>query len=242
MPWCNRIQTEFDVFRQAVETVIGDAEAEDERVDVILRDIASMTTIQPVLAQLVTYVRRMVHENARVSGRTEILFNVTRLIYAMLSRAKFGIQVYYDQILVPLLTCLLGRRLGRGDHWAVRDNAASVLEETLRMHPDPVCRGRTAKTLVAVLTDKDSPLESVYGSIRGLAALGPDVFRMQFIPHLPALLLGLEKAAVANDKLDGDDKAAVDEKISLVCQAIEETANLDDREEMNGKDLMDITL
>lgn len=227
---------------KTVEDVIADAEIESASVDAVLRDIATMKTIHPVLAQLVALIRSMVHENARASGRTEILYHATRVIYAMLSRNHFGIEAYYGQILAPLLTCLLGRRLGRGDHWSLRDNAAFVLEEAFRLHPDPVCCGRTAKTLVAVLTDKHSPLESIYGSIRGLASLGRDVFQLQFLPHLPALLIGLERAAGANDELEGDDKAVVDEKISLVCQAIEETADLADREEMKGEHLMDTTL
>lgn len=237
-----RIQKEFDVLAKAIGDVIGDAEADDSDIDVVMREIAAVKTIHPVLPSLIAIIRQMVHENARVSGRTEILFNVTRLIYAMLSRTQFGVEAYYDQILPPLLTCLLGRRLGRGDHWSLRDYAASIVQETFRMHADPVSRGRTAKTMVAALTDNQTPLESIYGAIRGLAALGQDVFRFQFLPHLPALLLGLERAAVANDKLEGDDRAAVDEKISLLCQAIQETTGFGDREDMNGAHLMDTTL
>lgn len=236
------IRKEFDIFAEAITDVINDAEADDADLDDVMREIATRKSLHPVLPTLTGTIRNSVYENARVSGRTEILFNVTRLIYAMLCRNQFGIEAYYDQLLPPLLTCLLGRRLGRGDHWLLRDYAASIVHETFQMHTDPVARGRTAKTMVAVLTDKHAPLESVYGAIRGLAALGQDVFRMQFLPHLPALLLGLERAAVANDKLEGEDRAVVDEKISLVCHAIEETASFGDRGDMNGTHLMDTTL
>lgn len=232
----------FDAFAETIERVIGDPEAADSEFDAILREVAAVRTIHPVLPHFISIIRLKVHENARASGRTEILFNITRLIYAIFSRSQFGVEAYYDQILPALLTCLLGRRLGRGDHWSLRDHAAFVVQETFRMHDDPVSRGRTAKTMVSVLTDKQSPLESIYGAIRGLAALGQAVFRFQFLPHLPALLFGLERAAVANDKLEGDARAVVDEKISFVCQAIENATSLQGREEMEAKHLMDVTL
>lgn len=231
----------FDSLSNTVMSALGET-VDEAQVELALKVVAEVETVQPVLADFVRFIRNKVHENARASGCTDILVNATRLLHALFCRERFGVEAYYDHLLPALLTCLLGRKLGTGDHWGLRDLAASVLEATFQIHNEPLSRGRTAKTLVSVLTDQHAPLESVYGAIRGLAALGEDLFQSQVVPHVPALLRGLEAAASACSKLDEALKELVEEKIGRLCQLLDDVATETRTEEGELKSLLEMSV
>lgn len=214
----------------------------EEKLHVVCARIEAVEAGPARLAALVAYVRKCVEENARSGGNSDVLRHTARVICAMFGTRYFGVEVFVDDLMQALLTCLLGRRLGDGDHWTVRNLAAMVLQQVLCRLEDAVVRGRVGKTIVAVLTDSQTNLESVYGAIRGLSAMGKDVFEMQMRPHLPALLLALERATDACEALDERSRELVEEKIAYVCRAIADVTSRESREDNNsghGEDIVE---
>lgn len=204
----------------------------EEQVERVCAKVETMEAGYGRMTGLVSYVRRRVGENARSGGSSDVLRYIVRVICAMFGTRWFGVEVFMDDLMQALLTCMLGKILGEGDHWAVRDLAAIVLQEVLWRFGDVVVRGRVGKTIVAVMTDSQANLESVYGAIRGLSAMGRNVFEMQMTPHLPALLLALERTADACEGLEERPREVVEEKIAYVCRAIAEvTAEGEEKEE-----------
>jgi len=233
---------ECDAFRHSIMYAISEAEDDEEQVEAALKSIAQAQSIQPMLHSFVNFIQRIVHEHARAAGRTQVLFNATRLIYALLIHAQYGVELHYDRLMPALLTCLVGRRLGTGDHWTLREHAAGVLREAFERNADPVPRVRTTKTLVAVLTDKQAPLESIFGCIHGLANLGKDVFKFQLLPHYRALLCGLERATRASQNLDEELRMLVEEKVRRICNAIQFAITLHDDVDARRNELIDVTI
>lgn len=229
--WLTTARGKGSADTEGVLEMVEDGVEGRENMALVCAKVKGTKDVVVVLGPLVSYMRRKVHEHARASGTSEVLANVVLLMYAVFQNRNFGTEMYHDALVQALLTCLLGRRLGRGDHWVVRDLAAVVLQEMFAEFEEPVIRGRVGKTLVAVLTDSEAWLESVYGAIRGLSAMGRAVFDLQMRPHLPALLSALEKAAEGCEGLDADLRAEVEEKVGYVCRAIGEVTNGDEREE-----------
>lgn len=222
-------EEEDDLVEEIDHAIQGGVEEQVERV---CAKVETMEAGYGRIKNLVTYVKRRVEENARSGGSSDVLRYIVRVIYAMFGTRWFGVEVFIDDLMQALLTCMLGKILGEGDHWAVRDLAAVVLQEVLWRYNDAVVRGRVGKTIVAVLTDSQTNLESVYGAIRGLSAMGRDVFDLQMTPHLPALLLAVERTADACEGLEERSREVVEEKIAYVCRAIADvTAEGDEREE-----------
>jgi len=139
-----------DRFRASVMRALAESE-DDADLEDALRRISETVWTQPLLPSFVAFIRGSIHENARATGNTLVLFNSTRLIYALLSRDQYGVEFHYDSIMPALLTCLLGRRLGTGDHWALREFAAFVLRVAFERSTNPVLRARAAESIVAVL-------------------------------------------------------------------------------------------
>eukprot|EP00177_Eucheuma_denticulatum_P000403 GFKZ01000698.1.p2 GENE.GFKZ01000698.1~~GFKZ01000698.1.p2 ORF type:complete len:313 (-),score=43.93 GFKZ01000698.1:1326-2264(-) len=229
--WLTTARGKASADTEGVLKMVEDGVEGRQNMAVVCAKLEAMKGTVAVLGPLVSYIRRKVHENARASGTSDVLANVVLLMHAVFRNRNFGVEMYHDALVQALLTCLLGRRLGRGDHWVVRDLAAVVMQEMFAEFEEPVVRGRVGKTLVAVLTDSEAGLESLYGAIRGLSAMGRAVFDLQMRPHLPALLSALERAAEGCEKLDADLRGAVEEKIGYVCRAIEEVTNGQKREE-----------
>lgn len=193
---------------------------DEAELEAALHSLSTVVSIEPLLPPLVRFTRRAVHDNARARGSTDTLANVTRLIYALVCNPHFGVEAYLDRLLPTILSCIVGRSLGSGDHWALREQAAQVLQATFQLHNDTVPRGRAAKTLLSVLTDEHATLETMFGAIHGLTAIGKCGADVDLAPHLPALFNRLETTLVATKDLDSASADVIRDRIEFVCEAV----------------------
>lgn len=145
---------------------------------------------EPGLNQLLPYFTLYVRESVHSSLKNlPFLFSLMRLSRALLTNPHLEIEPYLHQLLPPVLTCLVGKRLcakPKDDHWALRDFAAELIA-------DICCRfgknyttlqPRITKTLTSALTDRARPLTTHYGAIVGLGALGVHVVDLLLLPHI----------------------------------------------------------
>ena len=107
---------------------------------------------------------------------------------ALVSNRRVTLEQYLHQLMPPLITCLVAKRLGASpaqDHWALRHQAAACLAAVCARHGAsyPAVQPRLTRTLVAALLDPQRPMATHYGALTGLAALGPWVVQALVVPN-----------------------------------------------------------
>ena len=91
----------------------------------------------------------------------------------------------------PILTCLIGKRLGtesdRLASYSLRQTAASVLSSVSKKFSksSQSLKPRLARTCLKAFLDPTKPLGSSYGGLIGLRAIGgPEIVRALIVPNL----------------------------------------------------------
>ncbi len=115
-----------------------------------------------------------------------LLRSLMTMAHCVLTSPHLNVEPYLHQLMPPILTCLVGKRLCSSvsdDHWALRDYAASLVALVCKRFGFAYSdlQPRITKTLVAAFLDPNKPLTTHYGAIEGLS---------MSVPHrsLPPLL------------------------------------------------------
>lgn len=191
----------FVKISEIVKGVKGDADA----LATALESLATDTGLN----QLVPYFVQLVTDETTANIRNlTVLNNLIRMVRALVSNTSLSIEPYLHQIMPPVITCMVAKRLSASpteDHWSLRDAAASVLAFIVRRFGGayPNIQPRITRTLLRAFLDPSRPLPTHYGAIIGLSALGPRVVRAILLPNLPSylalLMPELEPAAGGED-------------------------------------------
>jgi transcription initiation factor TFIID subunit 6 len=145
----------------------------------------------PGLHQLLPYFLNFVSE--KVTHRLRdmfVLHQMMDLTHALLENQTLFIEPYVSSIVPPILTCLIGKRLGDPttfDHYALRDYAASLIRLVCRRFGESshTLRPRLTRACLKQFLDPSKPLGTHYGSIIGLAAIGGrESVRVLILPNL----------------------------------------------------------
>lgn len=192
------------------------------------------------LQQLLPYLLQFVAEGVvRHLRSSTTLLLLMRSVTALIKNPYLFIEPYLHQLMPPVLTCLVGKRLsGENEdtvHWQVRDEAASIIAALCHSYGTVYNNmvPRIAKTLLKALTDADKPLTSHYGAIMGIGALGPQAVDSLLLPiihdyhgnltSMPAtnesqkVLMALERCAVCwHQNFDDLKEGQMEEKKALL--------------------------
>ena len=103
-----------------------------DQVDAALRAVGRDSGIQELVPFFVRFVSRQIYANV---GRVEYCRTLVRLAGRLVANPNLHLELNLHQLLPPLITCVVARRLavgggGDGDggnHWALREEAAGVL-------------------------------------------------------------------------------------------------------------------
>lgn len=135
-------------------------------------------------------------------------------------------------IVPPVLTCLVGRRLGDDPsslaHYPLRDLAASLLSLICRKYGNvsPTLRPRLARTCLKHFLDPNKPLGVHYGAIIGLDAVGgAEVVRALVLPNIKAY------ETVLADHVSGEDGDLSPDATMVVGAIIKTLTSLEEEEE-----------
>jgi histone H3/H4 len=145
---------------------------------------------EPGLVQLLPYFTLHIRDSAHKSLRNlPFLFSLMRLSRALLTNPHFKVETYLHQLLPPILTCLVGKRLcakPRENHWALRDFAAELIAIICAKYGPAYSsvQPRITKTLNDALMDVKRPLTTHYGAIVGLGVLGAHVVDLLLVPSI----------------------------------------------------------
>jgi len=173
------------------EHVVKSIRSSDEcRVDLALTNLAQ----EPGLQQLLPYFTLLVHDEV-VNNRRQLglLKSIMRLVRTLIQNPHFTLEPYLHQLLPPVLTCLVGKRLCEkpsDDHWSLRDYAAEVIADICAQYGTAYAslQTRITKTLISALLDPSKSLPTHYGAIVGMTLLGPHVINALLFPNLPSYI------------------------------------------------------
>jgi transcription initiation factor TFIID subunit 6 len=112
---------------------------------------------------------------------------------AILTNPNFFIEPYLHQLMPPILTCLVAKRLSERpteDHWSARNMAARLITRICSKYGNvyQTLQPRVTRTLLRAFLDPLKPLSTHYGAIVGLTHLGPAAVKSLIMPNLMAYL------------------------------------------------------
>jgi hypothetical protein len=194
---------ELQLYYEHVTKTLSGSDASQR--DAALVSLSEEPGLNQLLPYFSLYVRESVHKSLR---DLPLLFSLMRLTRALLTNPHFQVEHYLHQLLPPVLTCLVGKRLcarPRENHWALRDLAAELVAGICAKYGPsyPNVQPRITKTLTGALLDKARPLTTHYGAVVGLGALGVRVVDLLVIPHMreySALVLAVLDEAASRPK------------------------------------------
>ncbi|OCT90569.1 hypothetical protein XELAEV_18019185mg [Xenopus laevis] len=111
-------------------------------------------------------------------------------LYQMLPRFSTFISEGLHELIPAVMTCIVSRQLclrpDVDNHWALRDFAARLIAQICKNFSTTTnnIQSRITKTFTKTWVDDRTPWTTRYGSIAGLAELGPDVVKTLIVPRL----------------------------------------------------------
>lgn len=222
------LSKELQVYFDAVVNDLGSGNA--DRIKAALYSVATDSGLQQLLPYFVQFVCEGVACYLRNLGQLQVLIS---LIGSLLANEHLFMEPYLHQVMPPLLSCLLGRRIcehpEQEDHWSLRDRCAAIVADICRKfsHSYATLLPRCVKTMLGTLKDTSRPLAAHYGALTGLMALGSTVMETSLMPILPVYVSNLQMDSADEDlvRVKGVIKVAVE-------KWMQDTDNEADRERL----------
>uniref|UniRef100_A0A6N2MAH8 TATA box binding protein associated factor (TAF) histone-like fold domain-containing protein n=1 Tax=Salix viminalis TaxID=40686 RepID=A0A6N2MAH8_SALVM len=160
-----------------------------------LLSLATDSGLHPLVPYFTHFIADEVSRNL---NNFSLLFAVMRIARSLLQNPYIHIELYLHQLMPSIITCLVAKRLGNrfsDNHWELRNFTANLVALICKRfgHAYHNLQPRIMRTLVHAFLDPTKSLPQHYGSIQGLAALGPSVVRLLILPNLEPYLLLLEQ-------------------------------------------------
>lgn len=205
--------------RKAIES------SHEQLLDDATEVISKANILQTHIKSLISLLTNVVDENAKSNGNSIYLENSLRIACAFASRRKFGAEIYVDELLTLSLTCAIGRQVGDGDQWSVREVAAHTVGHILKVCGNAEAQLRVEYTLLSALSDSEAPLGSIYGAIITMTQIGQTAFIKHILPLAPALMTALVHILQSIQSLEEKEespKQDIEEAVFRVTYALEE--------------------
>ncbi|KAM0273255.1 hypothetical protein ACHAQH_008352 [Verticillium albo-atrum] len=187
------ISKELVLYFEKVQNALLDDNPDDEVVRLRHAALASVRT-DPGLHQLIPYFVNFVAN--QVTHRLDDVFTLRRvmeLTEALIENTNLFLDPYANAIAAPVLTCLLGRKLGAEDaakdQYELREFSASLLGKIALRYAasNHLLRPKLVRTCLKFFMDPDKLPAAHYGAITGLAAAGgPEAVRVLVLKYLKA--------------------------------------------------------
>lgn len=178
---------------------------EDQDPEVALLRASAFESVRndPGLHQLVPYFVNFVAEKVTHSlNNLFVLRQMMELTKAVFDNKSLYIDAYVTSLVPPILTCLIGRHLGRlGDslkeQYDLRDTAASLLGIISKKYGSTSAelQPRLARTCLKTFLDPTRSIGEQYGALIGFSAVsGPDGIRTVILPTIKTYEIVIKKA------------------------------------------------
>lgn len=189
----------------------------------------------PGLHQLVPYfVSFIANQVTQRLDDTFVLRQMMDLTAALISNPNLFLDPYASPLCAPVLTCLMGRRLGSDEgtdavkeQYQLRELAASLLGQIAKNYSksNALLRPKLTRTCLKHFLDPTRTPPMLYGSISGLSAAGgPEAVRVLVLPNLKSF-----ESAILQPLQDKGDASRLDFEllVGAIVKAIRSIAKTD---------------
>jgi transcription initiation factor TFIID subunit 6 len=224
------VSKELILFFDKIRGAILDEDPDPEVVSLRKAALESVRS-DPGLHQLVPYFTQFVSEKVTHSlGNLFVLRQMMELTDAMTNNKTLHVDPYVSGLAPPILTCLLGRKLGNDgadsaeNQYNLRNYAASLIGKIASKYAatSGELQARLARTCLRYFLDPTRTLAEQYGAIRGLETIGgSSAVQTLVLPNLKAYNWILKKA---QDEL-GENHNDVIMLTAAILQAVETLAD-----------------
>lgn len=197
----------------------------------------------PGLHQLLPYFVQFISEKVTHGLKNMFILNMMmELTYALLENENLFIEPYVSSLIPPILTCLIGKRLGDpnstpNSHISLRDFSASLLRLVCKRFGDSshTLKPRLTRTCLKHFLDPAKPPGTHYGSIIGLAAIGGrESVRVLVLPNVHLFVENVVRV-----EMEKGGQGALEAELCLsavvnVLKLLEEDAPAGKKAAMNG--------
>ncbi|KAK1957498.1 TATA box binding protein associated factor [Colletotrichum sublineola] len=191
------VSKELILYFEKVQNALLD-DNPDEEVARLRQAALESVRDDPGLHQLIPYFINFVAN--QVTHRLDDVFTLRQameLTAALIANTKLYLDPYANAIAAPVLTCILGRKIGGDDaaadamreQYQLREFSASLLGQIARKYAasNNLLRPKLVRTCLKFFMDPDKPPATHFGAITGVAAAGgPEAVRVLVLKCLRA--------------------------------------------------------
>ncbi|XP_063305738.1 transcription initiation factor TFIID subunit 6 [Pelobates fuscus] len=206
-------------YKEITEACVGSCEAKRAEA---LQSIATDPGLYQMLPRFSTFISEGVRVNV-VQNNLALLIYLMRMVKALMDNPTLYLEKYLHELIPAVMTCIVSRQLclrpDVDNHWALRDFAARLIAQICKNFSTTTnnIQSRITKTFTKSWVDDRTPWTTRYGSIAGLAELGPDVVKTLIVPRL--LLEGERlRAVLEGPVISNIDKIGADHVQSLLLK------------------------
>ncbi|XP_069837938.1 transcription initiation factor TFIID subunit 6 isoform X2 [Dendropsophus ebraccatus] len=173
-------------YKEITEACVGSCEAKRAEA---LQSIATDPGLYQMLPRFSTFISEGVRVNV-VQNNLALLIYLMRMVKALMDNPTLYLEKYLHELIPAVMTCIVSRQLclrpDVDNHWALRDFAARLIAQICKNFSTTTnnIQSRITKTFTKSWVDDRTPWTTRYGSIAGLAELGPDVIKTLIVPRL----------------------------------------------------------
>ncbi|XP_056426164.1 transcription initiation factor TFIID subunit 6 [Hyla sarda] len=173
-------------YKEITEACVGSCEAKRAEA---LQSIATDPGLYQMLPRFSTFISEGVRVNV-VQNNLALLIYLMRMVKALMDNPTLYLEKYLHELIPAVMTCIVSRQLclrpDVDNHWALRDFAARLIAQICKNFSTTTnnIQSRITKTFTKTWVDDRTPWTTRYGSIAGLAELGPDVIKTLIVPRL----------------------------------------------------------
>ncbi|XP_041440914.1 transcription initiation factor TFIID subunit 6 isoform X1 [Xenopus laevis] len=173
-------------YKEITEACVGSCEAKRAEA---LQSIATDPGLYQMLPRFSTFISEGVRVNV-VQNNLALLIYLMRMVKALMDNPTLYLEKYLHELIPAVMTCIVSRQLclrpDVDNHWALRDFAARLIAQICKNFSTTTnnIQSRITKTFTKTWVDDRTPWTTRYGSIAGLAELGPDVVKTLIVPRL----------------------------------------------------------
>lgn len=162
----------------------GGSTAENRRQqDAVIDSLKGDCGLQELVPFLVRYAQQELYRHVNEAEHSRTL---VRLVAALLTNPHLHLELHLHEILPPLMTCVVARRLAEGqNHWALRREAAAALVTACQSFGSDYAtlKARVLRTLCDAI-GPEKPLASRYGGTVAISLFGAKAVDAFLLPTM----------------------------------------------------------
>jgi transcription initiation factor TFIID subunit 6 len=190
------ISKELILYFDKIQAAILDEDPDEEKVRfraAALESVRSDPGLHQLLPYFVTFVTNQVTHRL---DDTFVLRQMMELTEAIIDNPHMFLEPYASALSVPVLTCLMSRKLGGGgdggddalvEQYRLRELAASLLGSIAKKYSrgNSLLRPKLTRTCLKYFLDPTRSPAVLFGAVKGLAEVGgPEAVRVLLVPNL----------------------------------------------------------